>query len=131
MCQFFRCELFPDLQAEKDVFVDAPPFQKMILLEHISYSGTAGGYQTVSQSNGTVLRSEQAGNEIQKSGFSASGRSYNGQEFTGHQVKGYMRKGGCLTGQCVIGETHVPHFQDRIHGCCLLFVDNDIILSYV
>ena len=103
----------------------------MILLEHISYSGTAGGYRTVSQSNGTVLRSEQAGNEIQKSGFSASGRSYNGQEFTGHQVKGYMRKGGCLTGQCVIGETHVPHFQDRIHGCCLLFVDNGIILSYV
>lgn len=41
----------------------------MILLEHISYSGTAGGYRPASQSNGTVLRSEQAGNEIQKSGF--------------------------------------------------------------
>ena len=87
----------------------------MILLEHISYSGTAGGYRPASQSNGTVLRSEQAGNEIQKSGFSASGRSYNGQKFTGHQIKGYMRKGSGLPGKTMVRKADILYFQKRIH----------------
>ena len=103
----------------------------MIFLKHVSYSGTAGRYRLFIQSNGTTFRGEKAGDQIEKCRFAAAGGSYNGQKFAGHQVKGYMRKGRCLTGQCVIGKTHIPYFQDGIHGYCLLFVDNGIILSYV
>ena len=66
-----------DFQTKDNIFVDSPPFEEMISLEHIPYSGVIQGAVGIVHYNGALFRGEQSRNNGQKSGLAASAGSHN------------------------------------------------------
>ena len=83
-------QFFSDLKAENNISINCPPFQKMILLEHISDAGISGKRRRTVHKNRTFFCWKKTADQVQKRGFSTAGRTDNSQKFARQQMKGYM-----------------------------------------
>ena len=63
ICLFFRCQLFIDFQSKGNVFIDIPPFEQMVMLEHVTDSRLLVMRVFRIKSNIAGFRLQQSGNE--------------------------------------------------------------------
>ena len=109
-------EHVPDLQTQQDVAVDGPPFEQVVMLQHISNIGGALPERLSVQLHLPVLGIDQAAYNWKQSGFAAPRRSYDGNKLPGGYGEWDICQCFCFSFQTVICIIDIFKFQYGFHA---------------